>query len=85
MKAEDIIRIVESDNPHMDKFFRFDLGTPIPVIGIIVKGEDYDRLKKSNIWRVVTEADIIAWLKTHDLKLTELIHGKLIANISIYN
>lgn len=80
MKTDEIVGVIESEQ-NSDKCFKFYLDSDALLIGMFVKGPDYEPLKKSNMWRFVPVADIPEWHKTNALKLTELINGKLIVQI----
>jgi hypothetical protein len=43
--------------------------------GIFVKSPDYEDLKSKNFWRIVGEANIGEWQKTHDNNLAKIFNG----------
>ncbi len=45
------------------------------IFGIFVKSPDYEDLKSKNFWRIVAEANISDWQKTHDNNLAKIFNG----------
>ena len=46
-----------------------------PINGVFVKSNDYEDLKSKNFWRIVGEANIGEWQKTHDNNLAKIFNG----------
>lgn len=45
------------------------------IYGIFVKSPDYEDLKSKNFWRIVGEANINDWQKSHDNNLAKIFNG----------
>lgn len=45
------------------------------VIGIFVRGRDFDDLKAKNFWRIIAEADLASWKRSKDQRLSRLFSG----------
>ena len=82
MKAEKIADIVEHWFYSLDKLFKIELTTNGYVIGAFIKAHDYDELKSNNIWRVISNTNLIKWKSSKNLELTELLNGSLIKDIT---
>ena len=46
-----------------------------PVMGLFIEMKDFNELKSKNFWRVVTERNIDAWLKSKDINLVKIFNG----------
>ncbi len=45
------------------------------ITGLFIKWKDYEEMKTKNFWRIVPEAKIADWQKTHDIHLAKLFSG----------
>ena len=53
------------------------------LIGVFVKGKDFNNLKENNCWRLLRIEHIGFWNKTRDLKFTEIVTGRYIRSIDL--
>lgn len=52
------------------------------VVGVFVKGNDYEELKSKNFWRIVKPESANQWAQTKDLNLTRLFAGLSFTRLS---
>lgn len=53
------------------------------LIGVFVKGNDFNSLRQNNCWRLLRIEHLGAWHKTQDLKCTEILPGRYIKSIDL--
>jgi hypothetical protein len=45
------------------------------IIGLFIKGNDYEELKSKNFWRIVTNQHIPQWKNAPDINLAKIFNG----------
>lgn len=45
------------------------------VVGVFVRGRDFEDLKAKNFWRIIPEADLASWKRSKDQRLSRLFSG----------
>jgi hypothetical protein len=74
MTPEMIGKYVESkeiDGRPVNIFFR----QRNSIMGLFIKGNDYEEMKAKNFWRIVSESKIEEWRKTNNADLAKLFSG----------
>jgi hypothetical protein len=83
MTVEQIETFLEKETIPQGKIIRFELKKRDPVRGLIVQGRDYNDLKAKNFWRIVTQKNLSAYQKTHDINLAKIFAGSDFAKLSL--
>ena len=82
MHAAEITNIVEKKFLEQEPL-KVEFKTRQPIIGLFIKFRDYDELKAKNFWRIVPEARIKDYKKTHDFNLSRIFNGQELVKLSI--
>ena len=75
MTAEQIEHFITNTEIAPDKIIRFEMKKRNPVKGLIVKGRDYNDLKRKNFWRIVPQSRLAAYQKSEDINLARIFVG----------
>jgi hypothetical protein len=83
MTSEAIARFFETEKVSQDKQMKIDLKKRNPILGLLVKTNDYEDLKSKNFWRIVTSANLAAWKRTGNLEFAKIYSGAEFNKISL--
>ena len=83
MTVEQIETFLAKETIPQGKVIRFELKKRNPVRGLIVQGRDYNDLKAKNFWRIVTQTNLAAYQKSHDINLAKIFSGSDFAKLSL--
>ena len=80
-------------NEQIDKFLspdikansvvRISFKTRNSILGIFIDTPDFNELKSKNFWRIVSEANIEQWKKSHDFNLCRMFNGAEFTKLSV--
>ena len=83
MTTEAIEKFFETQNIPANKSIRIDFKKRNPILGLIVKGNDYDDLKSKNFWRVVVQANFEEYDKNKSLDFAKIYSGSEFTKLSL--
>jgi len=82
MNSLEITNIVEKKFLEQDPL-KIEFKTRQPIIGLFIKFRDYDEMKAKNFWRIVPEARIKDYKKTHDFNLGRIFNGQEFTKLTV--
>ena len=62
---------------------RISFKTRNSILGIFIDTPDFNELKSKNFWRIVSEANIEQWKKSHDFNLCRMFNGAEFTKLSV--
>jgi len=83
MDSETITRFFESSKIASGNCVRIDFKKRNPVLGLIVKTDDYEELKSKNFWRIVVRTNIEMWQKTKSVEFAKIYSGSEFSKLSV--
>jgi hypothetical protein len=82
MTNEQIDKFLSSDIK-ANSVVRISFKTRNSILGIFIDTPDFNELKSKNFWRIVSEANIEQWKKSHDFNLCRMINGAEFTKLSV--
>lgn len=72
-----------SSNPDVNSVIRISFKTRNSVAAVFIQTPDAEELKLKNFWRVVSEANLKQWQKTHDYSLCRMFNGAEFTKLAV--
>ena len=82
MTNEQIEKFLSSDIKS-NSVIRISFKTRNSILGIFIQTPDFNELKSKNFWRIVSEANIEQWKKSHDFNLCRMFNGAEFTKLSV--
>lgn len=82
MTTEVIAKFLETENIPTSKSVKIDFKKRNSLVGVFVKGTDYNDLKSKNFWRIVSAANIEEWNKSRNMNLAKIFSGTEITKLT---
>jgi hypothetical protein len=82
MTNEQIDKFLSSDIK-ANSVVRISFKTRNSILGIFIDTPDFNELKSKNFWRIVSEANIEQWKKSHDFNLCRMFNGAEFTKLSV--
>ncbi len=83
MTTESIEKFVETQNVPSTKSVRIDFKKRNPLLGLIIRANDYEDLKSKNFWRFVVQANMEDWERTNSLDYAKIYSGSEFTKLSL--
>jgi hypothetical protein len=83
MTTESIEKFFESQTIPANKSIRIDFKKRNAILGVIVRGNDYEDLKSKNFWRVVMQSNFETWERSRSVDVAKIYSGSEFTRLSI--
>ena len=83
MTTESIEKFVETQTVPPNKSVRIDFKKRNPLLGLLIRANDYEDLKSKNFWRFVVQANMEEWDKTKSLDYAKIYSGSEFTKLSL--
>jgi hypothetical protein len=83
MTTELIEKFFETQNIPANKSIRIDFKKRNPILGLIIRANDYEDLKSKNFWRIVVQTNLEEWQRTKNIDLAKIYSGSEFTKLSL--
>ncbi len=83
MTSEVIEKFVETQTVPANKSMKIDFKKRNAILGLIIRGNDYEDLKSKNFWRIVMQVNLEEWQKNKNIDLAKIYSGSEFTKLSL--